>query len=72
MTEMPQEGTFFMITTANSNYSINDRNRLFLSGYFGKDEAFARFDDGILISPDDKETATLKWGNIIGCSALES
>jgi hypothetical protein len=61
-------GYFFHDYNSKLNYSINDRNRLFLSGYFGKDEAFARFDDGILISPDDKETATLKWGNIIGAA----
>lgn len=61
-------GYFFHDYNGKLNYSFNPRNRLFLSGYFGKDNAFARFDEGILINPDEKETASLEWGNIIGAA----
>lgn len=61
-------GYYFYDYNGKLNYTLNDKNRLFLSGYFGKDRAFARFDNGVLFNPEDKETATLEWGNIIGAA----
>jgi len=51
---------FFYDLNAKFNYTINDKNRLFLSGYFGRD----RF------SFTDNEadfTTKIPWGNASGC-----
>lgn len=53
---------FFYDLTAKVNYKINDRNTLYLSGYFGRDkfgfgESFG-FEWG-------NTTATLRWNNVI-------
>ena len=61
-------GYFFHDFNGKFNYSLNESNRIFLSGYFGKDQAFARFDDGVLINPDEKEIVKLEWGNTIGAA----
>ena len=61
-------GYYFYDFNGKLNYSLDDRNRIFLSGYFGRDRAFARFDEGRLINPDTKEVAALEWGNIIGAA----
>ena len=54
-------GLYFYDLTAKSNVDINDKNRLFLSGYFGRDvfkfDANQGFDWG-------NQTATLRWNHL--------
>ncbi|HEY1039480.1 MAG TPA: TonB-dependent receptor [Bacteroidia bacterium] len=59
---LPKEskfGYFFYDMNAKVNYVVGKKDRLFLSGYFGKDKFYA----GYKISKDDKEKVFLKWGN---------
>ncbi len=54
-------GLYFYDLTAKTNYNINDRNRIFLSGYFGRDvfkfDAQQGFDWG-------NRTGTLRWNHL--------
>jgi hypothetical protein len=54
-------GLYFYDLTAKTNYDINDRNRVFASGYFGRDvfkfDANQGFDWG-------NQTATLRWNHL--------
>ena len=60
-------GYYFYDFNAKINHKLDDKNRLYLSGYFGKDRAFTRFDDGAVFGGgEEKEVAELEWGNIIG------
>lgn len=51
---------FFYDLNAKFNYTINDKNRLFLSGYFGRDKFVYNDVDG-----DFK--ASIPWGNAAAC-----
>lgn len=55
-------GYYFYDLNAKLNYIINYRNKIYLSGYFGKDRFYLRDDqsDGTDISKTD---AGLQWGN---------
>lgn len=54
---------FFYDLNAKSNYKINEKNRIFLSGYFGSD--VFKFDD--LFSTDwGNKTGTLRWNHVFG------
>ncbi len=55
-------GYYFYDFNAKVNYTVNDKNRLFLSGYFGKDKFYANYKNG----PDYKEKVGLDWGNATG------
>ncbi|MEO5642174.1 MAG: TonB-dependent receptor [Bacteroidia bacterium] len=55
-------GYYFYDFNAKVNYTVNDKNRLFLSGYFGKDKFYANYKNG----PDYKEKVGLNWGNATG------
>jgi hypothetical protein len=51
---------FFDLTTK-VNYKINDRNRVFLSGYFGRDNFFFDANQGFSWG---NATATLRWNHL--------
>jgi hypothetical protein len=55
-------GYYFYDFNAKVNYTVNEKNRLYLSGYFGKDKFYANFKNG----PDYKEKVGLDWGNATG------
>ncbi len=52
-------GYFFHDFNAKVNYDINPNNRLYLSGYFGKDKFYAKFNDG----NGGSDKASMDWGN---------
>jgi len=60
-------GTMFMSNfydlNAKANYKINDKNRIFLSGYFGSD--VFKFDDFFSTNWGNK-TGTLRWNHVFG------
>ncbi len=54
---------FFYDFNAKANYKINDKNRIFLSGYFGRDV----FEISDLVGFNwGNKTATLRWNHIFG------
>jgi len=55
-TEWAGNGYFFYDLNTKINYTINGKNRLFLSGYFGKDVFTYR-------SPDEDFKVNIPWGN---------
>ena len=53
---------YFYDLNLKTNYSINDNNRLFLSGYFGRD----KFDLGSIFSNNwGNATGTLRWNSVL-------
>jgi hypothetical protein len=54
-------GYYFYDLNAKLNYDIDARNRIFLSGYFGKDNFFLRFNDF-----GETFRAGVDWGNATG------
>lgn len=54
-----QFGYYFYDLNAKVNYDFGRKNKIYLSGYFGKDQASAKFDGG-------DEESKLFWGNITG------
>lgn len=54
-------GYNFYDLNAKVNYDINKKNRIYLSGYFGRDVFFSSFKD-----QDFKLSAGLNWGNATG------
>ncbi|MFK7755341.1 MAG: TonB-dependent receptor plug domain-containing protein [Flavobacteriales bacterium] len=57
-------GYFFYDFNAKLNYIINDKNRVFLSGYFGNDKAFVKYDSSFRNGTEEFDTR-LVWGNAI-------
>ena len=59
-------GYYFYDLTAKVNYRFSDKDRLFLSGYFGKDVfSFARADRGFEIKiPWGNAMGTLRWNHL--------
>jgi hypothetical protein len=56
---------YFYDLTAKANYTINDRNRVFLSAYFGKDNfKFAGDDDASFMMNWGNTTGTLRWNHL--------
>lgn len=51
----------FYDLTAKANYCFNDRDRIFLSGYFGRDNFFFTKNQGFSWG---SETATLRWNHL--------
>jgi hypothetical protein len=51
-------GYFFYDLNAKYNHVINDKNRLYVSGYFGKDKFYFRYSAG-----DTKSKGDFRWGN---------
>jgi CarboxypepD_reg-like domain/TonB-dependent Receptor Plug Domain len=63
LTEQFKDNTlYFYDLNTKANYRINDKNRLFLSGYFGRDVLGLGDQFGINWG---NTTATLRWNNII-------
>lgn len=59
---MPEDekfGYFFYDLNAKVNYDFGSKDKVYLSGYFGRDQAKATFDSG-------DEEAKLFWGNVTG------
>jgi len=54
-------GYFLQDFNAKVNHKINDKHRLYVSFYTGKDKFFMNFKDKTF---DDKEKMALQWGNI--------
>jgi hypothetical protein len=54
---------YFYDLNAKTNYKINDKNRIFLSGYFGSD--VFKFDDFFSTKWGNK-TGTLRWNHVFG------
>jgi outer membrane receptor for ferrienterochelin and colicin len=52
-------GYYFYDFNAKANFILDDKNRLYVSGYFGKDKFYFRpkYDDG------SEESGEIKWGN---------
>ena len=68
---MPEDiklGLFFYDLTAKANWEINSKNRLFLSGYFGKDKFSGRekYSGNIMEAGMfwDNATSTIRWNHI--------
>jgi outer membrane receptor for ferrienterochelin and colicin len=62
---MPKEnqgGYYFYDFNAKANYEINQRNKLFLSGYFGRDNFYFKSQ----YQNNSLDKGGLKWGNITG------
>ncbi len=59
--DLKQSQFYFYDLTAKVNYKLNENNRLFLSGYFGRDV----FNSGNIFGFDwGNSTATLRWNHI--------
>jgi hypothetical protein len=56
-------GYFFYDFNAKANYEINAKNTLYLSGYFGRDKFYARFNNS---GSERNSRASLSWGNATG------
>jgi hypothetical protein len=58
---------FFHDFTAKANYKITDKDRIFISGYFGRDEfSFNNNRDAFNVSmPWGNATATVRWNRIV-------
>lgn len=56
-------GYFFQDFNAKFNYQLDDRNRLYLSGYLGQDKLYATTFGS---NPLERTTASLGWGNKTG------
>jgi hypothetical protein len=52
-------GYYFYDMNVKLNYTLSDKDRLFLSGYFGKDIFYIRF----AASPTQRTDASIAWGN---------
>lgn len=59
-------GYYFYDLNAKFNYKFSDKNRLFLSGYFGRDVfGFSNADDGFKVRiPWGNATATARWNHL--------
>ncbi len=57
-----KSGYFFYDFNAKANFIIDDKNRFYISGYFGRDRFYFRpqFEDG------SKERISFNWGNATG------
>ena len=58
-------GYYFWDLNAKVNHRIDNKNRLFLSFYGGKDRGFYRDDQGNILNPSELGMASLEWGNMI-------
>lgn len=61
MPETDKGGYYFYDFNAKANYEINSKNKLFLSGYFGRDNFYfsSKYQDAV-------DKGGLKWGNVTG------
>ncbi len=59
---IPVPAYYFYDLNTKANYIINDNNRIYLSGYFGRDKLDFQFDGG----SENSSSYKLNWGNITG------
>jgi hypothetical protein len=61
-------GYYFFDLNTKFNWRINDKNRIFLSGYFGRDVfSFNNADSDFLVTiPWGNATTSLRWNHLIG------
>lgn len=64
-------GYYFYDMNIKFNYTLNDQNRLFLSGYFGKDIFYAKYRESLTSNTSasiswGNKTSTLRWNHIFG------
>lgn len=52
-------GYYFYDLNAKANYEINDKNRLYVSGYFGRDKFYFGYKE----NAQNKNESNLSWGN---------
>lgn len=61
-------GYFFYDFNAKINYTLGKKDRLFVSGYFGKDKFYSRFSQGQSASKIDfswgNATSTIRWNHV--------
>ncbi len=63
-------GYYFYDLNAKANYEINNKNRLYVSGYFGRDKFYAKFNPVNSQNSQDNgvgwgnATATLRWNHL--------
>ncbi len=57
-------GYYFYDLNAKVNYQLNDRNSVYLSGYFGRDKFYMR--DEVFSSADNSMRMRFGWGNATG------
>ena len=59
-------GYYFYDLTTKINYRLSDKDRLYLSGYFGRDVfSFANADNGFAIEiPWGNATGSLRWNHL--------
>jgi len=61
-------GYYFYDFNAKLNYDFNERNKLFLSGYFGKDKFYFKYKDNFSKTSGgllwDNATTTLRWNHL--------
>ncbi|MCC8423478.1 TonB-dependent receptor [Mucilaginibacter sp. UR6-11] len=60
---------YFYDVNLKSNYQIDDNNRLFLSGYFGKDVMNFKHDEGLDYG---NATGTLRWNHIFNAKLFSN
>jgi hypothetical protein len=69
MPENEKFGYYFYDINAKVNYTINNKNRLYMSAYAGRDKFFARFKDYYSTNEAgmywENATATLRWNHLI-------
>ncbi|PID89486.1 MAG: TonB-dependent receptor [Bacteroidia bacterium] len=56
-------GYYFYDLNAKLNYDVNNKNKLYLSGYFGRDKAYSKNDDFNSNLIWGNQTATLRWNH---------
>jgi outer membrane receptor for ferrienterochelin and colicin len=64
-------GYYFYDMNAKLNYTLGDKDRLFLSGYFGKDVFYVKFNPSTTSSTKasidwGNKTSTLRWNHVYG------
>jgi len=57
-------GYYFYDLNTKLNYILDDNNRIYLSGYFGRDRAYTRYSNNFDNATEDFK-ASLSWGNAI-------
>lgn len=57
-------GYYFYDLNAKVNYAFSRRNKLYVSGYFGKDRFYAGFDDSEAGLDWGNSTVTLRWNHL--------
>ncbi len=64
-----RSGYFFSDVNAKINHKFSNKDRLFVSTYFGRDKAYSKFKDSYIdagVQYDYNDELGLSWGNIIG------